>query len=241
MTDDRRHSSSAMSSDEAPAEGRDSAISVMIVDDHSITRTGLRTVIAAQPDMTVAGEAALAREAIDLAPALRPDVVVLDLKLPDDTGISVCRALRQKLPDAGYLMLTTQATEESLVEAILAGVAGFVFKEIAEDELVSAIRIVGNGGSMLDASATEGVLRKVRQAAETEGDPISNLSKRDRELLELLAEGLTNREIGEQLFLSEKTVKNYVSALLGKLDLQRRSQAAALVAERKSRRLIAGD
>jgi two-component system, NarL family, response regulator DevR len=230
-----------MSSDEAPAEGRDSAISVMIVDDHSITRTGLRTVIAAQPDMTVAGEAALAREAIDLAPALRPDVVVLDLKLPDDTGISVCRALRQKLPDAGYLMLTTQATEESLVEAILAGVAGFVFKEIAEDELVSAIRIVGNGGSMLDASATEGVLRKVRQAAETEGDPTSNLSKRDRELLELLAEGLTNREIGDQLFLSEKTVKNYVSALLGKLDLQRRSQAAALVAERKSRRLIAGD
>ncbi len=216
-------------------------IRVMIVDDHAVTRTGLRTMVEAEDDMTVVGEASLASEAIAVAPALRPDVLVLDLKLPDDSGITVCRELRKKLPEASCLMLTTYATEESLVEAILAGASGFVFKEIAEADLVNAIRTVGNGGSMLDPQATEGILRKVRQAAEDVDDPIGDLSKRDRQLLELLGEGLTNREISEKMFLSEKTVKNYVSSLLGKLGVQRRSQAAALIAERKSRRLIVGD
>lgn len=216
-------------------------IRVMIVDDHAVTRTGLRTMVEAEIDMVVVGEAGLASEAISLAPALRPDVVVLDLKLPDDTGITVCRELRSKLPSASCLMLTTYATEESLVEAILAGASGFVFKEIAEADLANAVRTVGSGGSMLDPQATEGILRKVRQAAEDVDDPIGDLSKRDRQLLELLGEGLTNREISEKMFLSEKTVKNYVSSLLGKLGIQRRSQAAALIAERKSRRLIVGD
>ncbi|MBP7973449.1 MAG: response regulator transcription factor [Candidatus Nanopelagicales bacterium] len=216
-------------------------IRVMIVDDHAVTRTGLRTMVEAEDDMAVVGEASLASEAIAVAPALRPDVLVLDLKLPDDSGITVCRELRKKLPEASCLMLTTYATEESLVEAILAGASGFVFKEIAEADLVNAIRTVGNGGSMLDPQATEGILRKVRQAAEDVDDPIGDLSKRDRQLLELLGEGLTNREISEKMFLSEKTVKNYVSSLLGKLGVQRRSQAAALIAERKSRRLIVGD
>ena len=202
-------------------------IRVMIVDDHAVTRTGLRTMVEAEDDMAVVGEASLASEAIAVAPALRPDVLVLDLKLPDDSGITVCRELRKKLPEASCLMLTTYATEESLVEAILAGASGFVFKEIAEADLVNAIRTVGNGGSMLDPQATEGILRKVRQAAEDVDDPIGDLSKRDRQLLELLGEGLTNREISEKMFLSEKTVKNYVSSLLGKLGVQRRSQAAA--------------
>ncbi|MGV1037769.1 MAG: response regulator [Candidatus Nanopelagicales bacterium] len=216
-------------------------IRVMIVDDHAVTRTGLRTMVEAENDMVVVGEASLASEAIAVAPALRPDVLVLDLKLPDDSGITVCRELRSKLPEASCLMLTTYATEESLVEAILAGASGFVFKEIAGADLVNAVRTVGNGGSMLDPQATEGILRKVRQVAEDVDDPIGDLSKRDRQLLELLGEGLTNREISEKMFLSEKTVKNYVSALLGKLGVQRRSQAAALIAERKSRRLIVGD
>ena len=213
-------------------------IRVFMVDDHAVVRQGLRALIDAEDDMVVVGEASLAHEAIEIGPECKPTVAVLDVRLPDDSGVTVCRELRSRIPGLACLMLTTFATEEALLDAILAGASGFVFKQICEDELVSAIRTVGNGGSMLDGDATAGIMRKVRQASLQSDDPLQNLTKQERILLDLIGEGLTNRQISERMFLSEKTVKNYVSNLLGKLGMQRRAQAAALAARNESHRQI---
>lgn len=180
------------------------------------------------PDLVVVGEASTAAEALDLVPKLQPDVAVLDVRLPDGDGVTVCRELRSKLPHIACLMLTSFADDEALVEAIMAGASGYVLKQIRGADLVHAIRTVASGQSMLDAGTTAQVMERLRSGSRSP-DPLSSLTEQERRILDLIGEGLTNRQIGEHLFLAEKTVKNYVSSLLAKLGMQRRTQAAVMV------------
>ena len=209
---------------------QDRPLRVFLMDDHEIVRQGLRTLLEAESDMEVVGEASTAREALARVPALRPDVAVLDVRLPDGDGISVCRELRSGLPDLACLMLTSFGDDEALFSAIMAGAAGYVLKQIRGGDLVGAIRTVGAGGSLLDPQATARLLNRMRTEA-TRKDPLDVLTDQERKILDLIGEGLTNRQIGERMFLAEKTVKNYVSSVLSKLGLVRRTQAAVLVAE----------
>ena len=203
---------------------------VFLLDDHEVVRQGLRTLLEAEPDLEVVGEASTAAEAVARVPALRPDVAVLDVRLPDGDGISVCRDLKDALPGLACLMLTSFGDDDALMSAILAGASGFVLKQIRGNDLVGAVRAVGRGESLLDPQATTRLLARVRQDA-TREDPLDVLTDQERKILSLIGEGLTNRQIGERLFLAEKTVKNYVSSLLAKLGLARRTQAAILVTE----------
>lgn len=214
--------------------------SVFLVDDHEVVRRGLVDLLSGDPDLTVVGEAGSIAEAKARIPAARPDVAVLDVRLPDGSGIDLCRDLLASHDELRCLILTSFTDEQSMLEAILAGASGYVVKDIRGMELAQAIKAVGSGKSLLDNRAAAALMSKLRQEtmeADTGEDPrLHDLSATERTLLELLGEGLTNREIGERMFLAEKTVKNYVSRLLAKLGLHRRTQAALLAAELRQRR-----
>jgi len=200
-------------------------VRVFLLDDHEIVRQGLRGLIEVEDDMTVIGEAGTAEEALTRIPATRPDVAVLDVRLPDGDGVEVCREVRSRFPDLQCLMLTSFADDEALFSAIMAGAAGYVLKQIRGTDLVDAIRRVAAGESLLDPAVTARVLERLRlEPKEDEG--LEQLSEQERRILDLIAEGCTNRQISETIFLAEKTVKNYVSSLLSKLGLERRTQAA---------------
>ena len=207
---------------------------VFLVDDHEIVRRVLRDLLSSVPDFTVVGEASSVREALTRVPESGADVAVLDVRLPDGNGVELCRELRTRMPGLRALMLTSYADDEALSDAIMAGASGFVLKQILGTDLVSAIRTVGEGGSLLDSRATAALMERIR--ASRTADPLAELSEQERAVFELIGEGLTNREIAERLFLAEKTVKNYVSRLLAKLGMQRRTQAAVLATELRNER-----
>jgi DNA-binding NarL/FixJ family response regulator len=207
-------------------------ISVFLVDDHEVVRRGLVDLLSGDPDLTVVGEAGSVAEAMARIPAARPDVAVLDVRLPDGNGIDLCRNLLAAHDELRCLILTSFTDEQSMLDAILAGASGYVVKDIRGMELAAAIKEVGAGKSLLDNRAAAALMSKLRRDTEvSEDDRLRELSATERTLLELLGEGLTNREIGERMFLAEKTVKNYVSRLLAKLGMHRRTQAALLAAE----------
>jgi DNA-binding NarL/FixJ family response regulator len=204
-------------------------IRVFLLDDHEIVRRGVRELLEAEPDIRVVGEAGTAESALARIPALRPQVAVLDVRLPDGDGVSVCRDIRSGMPEVACLMLTSFGDDEALFDAIMAGAAGYVLKQIRGTDLVGAVRTVAAGRSLLDPEAASRVMRRMREQA-ARSDPLSGLTGQERRILELIGEGLTNRQIGGQMFLAEKTVKNYVSALFAKLGMERRTQAAAYAA-----------
>jgi len=202
-------------------------ITVFILDDHEIVRNGLRRTLERHDDIEVVGEAGLAAEALRRIPALTPTVAILDGRLPDGSGIDVCREIRSQYPGVACLILTSFDDDDALFSAIMAGAAGYVLKEIRGTDLVGAIRTVASGQSLLSPSVTQRVLERLREGPKE--DPVlAGLSPREREILGLVAEGLTNRQIGTRIHLSEKTVKNYVSSILDKLGLTSRTQAAVL-------------
>jgi two-component system response regulator DevR len=202
---------------------------VFLLDDHELVRSGLRQLIDAEDDLEVVGEAATAAEARRRIPALRPDVAVLDARLPDGSGIEVCRDVRAIDPSIKALVLTSYDDDEALFAAIVAGAAGYVLKDIRSSDLVRGIRTVAAGGSLLDPTTTAHVLERLRNGPQ-EDSRLAGLTGQERRILELIADGMSNREIGERLHLAEKTVKNYVSNLLAKLGMQRRTQAAVFAA-----------
>jgi DNA-binding NarL/FixJ family response regulator len=204
-------------------------IRVYVLDDHVDVRRGLRDLFGAEPDIAVVGESGSAAEATRRIPALRPDVAVLDARLPDGSGIEVCRAVRSQDPSVAALILTSYDDDDALFAAILAGAAGYVLKEIGGGVLVGGVRHVAAGQSMLDPAVTGRVLERLR-AGPAEPDELHDLSEQERRILGHIAEGLTNRQSGERMFLAEKTVKNYVSHVLAKLGVERRTQAAVLAA-----------
>ncbi|ORT95295.1 DNA-binding response regulator [Frankia casuarinae] len=208
-------------------------IRVFILDDHEIVRNGLRQTLDRHDDIEVVGEAGLAAEAIRRIPALLPNVAVLDGRLPDGSGIDVCRDIRSAHPDVACLILTSYDDDEALFSTIMAGAAGYVLKEIRGNDLVSAIRTVAAGGSLLSPSVTRRVLDRMRQGPR-EDPTLASLSAREREILQHIAEGLTNRQIGTRIHLSEKTVKNYVSSILEKLGMTSRTQAAVYALKKTS-------
>jgi two-component system response regulator DevR len=200
---------------------------VFLVDDHEVVRVGIRELLNASDDLEVVGEAASVTEALTRVPAVAPDVAVLDVRLPDGNGIELCRELMSRLPDLKCLMLTSFTDDEALFDAIMAGAAGFVLKRIVGTDLTKAVQTVAAGQSLLDARSTAALLNRIRRERET-GDPVRMLTEQERTVLDLIGEGLTNKQIADKMFLAEKTVKNYVSHLLAKLGLERRTQAAVL-------------
>jgi len=206
-----------------------SGLRVLLVDDHEVVRAGLKALIEAQPDMTVVGEAGSADEAVRRVGYDTPDVVVLDVRLPDKSGVEACRDIRSRFPEVKVLMLTSFADEEALMAAILAGASGYVLKRIRSDDLLGDIRRVGAGESLLDPEMTERLFTRLRSGSED--DPLlSRLTKQERVIVTHISSGLTNKQIADEMFLAEKTVKNYVSTLLAKMGMSRRSEAAAYVA-----------
>ncbi|MFL6163811.1 MAG: response regulator [Jatrophihabitantaceae bacterium] len=201
------------------------SIRVFLLDDHEIVRRGIANLLAAEPDIEIVGEAGTAAEALARIPASRPDIAVLDARLPDGSGIDVCRDIRSSQPSVRCLILTSYDDNDAVFAAVMAGASGYLLKEVRGASLVDAIRQVAAGRSLLDPSVTERLLDKLRQPAEVD-QRLAALTEREKEILDLIADGLTNRQIGERLFLAEKTVKNYVSGLLAKLGMQRRTQAA---------------
>jgi len=202
-------------------------IRVFLMDDHEIVRRGLADLISLERDMEVVGGSAAA--ALQRIPAARPDVAVLDVRLPDGSGVEVCREVRSTLPGVNCLMLTSYSDDEALFDAIMAGAAGYVLKDIRGNDLIDAIRQVAAGRSLLDPVATARVLQRLRDGERHDGR-LDGLTDQEKRILELIGEGMTNRQIGEQMHLAEKTIKNYVSGLLAKLGMERRTQAAAFVA-----------
>ncbi|OBG83518.1 DNA-binding response regulator [Mycobacterium sp. NS-7484] len=200
-------------------------IRVFLVDDHEVVRRGLIDLLSADPELDVIGEADSVAQAMARVPAVAPDVAVLDVRLPDGNGIELCRDLLSRMPDLRCLMLTSFTSDEAMLDAILAGASGYVVKDIKGMELAQAIKDVGAGKSLLDNRAATALMAKLRGDAER-SDPLAGLTQQERVLLDLLGEGLTNRQIAARMFLAEKTVKNYVSRLLAKLGMERRTQAA---------------
>jgi two-component system response regulator DevR len=205
-------------------------LTVFLVDDHEVVRRGVAEMLDDEDDLTVTGQAASVSEALARIPALRPDVAVLDMRLPDGNGVELCRDLRSKLPDLNCLMLTSYTDDQAMMDAILAGAGGYVIKDIKGVDLVAAVRTVGSGQSLLDSRAAGALMNRLRESFGKPG-PLAALTDQERTLLDLIGEGLTNRQIGERMFLAEKTVKNYVSRMLAKLGMERRTQAAVLVTE----------
>ena len=205
-------------------------IRVYLLDDHEVVRQGLKALLEASGDIEVVGESSTATEAASRIPALRPDVAVLDARLPDGSGIEVCRTVRAVDPSIRGLILTSYDDDEALFAAIMAGASGYVLKEIKGSDLVSAVRQVAAGNSLIDPSLTAKVLERVRNPPSTAPE-LADLTEQEMKLLGFIAEGLTNRQIGERMFLAEKTVKNYVSSILAKLGLERRTQAAVLASK----------
>lgn len=209
-------------------------IRVFLLDDHEIVRRGLKELLEAAGDMEVVAEASTAEEALRRVPATSPDVAVLDVRLPDGDGVEVCREIRSSHPEVQCLMLTSYADDEALFDAIMAGAAGYVLKQIRGTELVDAIRKVSQGQSLLDPTVTARVLDRLRTGS-AEDKRLEGLTDQERRILDLLAEGLTNREIADRMYLAEKTVKNYVSNLLAKMGMQRRTEAAVYAARLNER------
>ncbi|NQV07482.1 response regulator transcription factor [bacterium] len=210
-------------------------LKIELVDDHEVVRQGLKALLDAQEDIEVVGEASTVAEAVRRVGYDAPHVVVLDVRLPDGSGIEACREIRARWPEVKVLMLTSFADDEALFASIMAGASGYVLKQIKGSDLVESVRRVGRGESLLDPEMTERVFRRIR--GEEPDDPLlARLSKQERKILDLIAEGLTNRQIAERMFLAEKTVKNYVSNVLAKLDMGRRSEAAAYAARLKAQR-----
>jgi two-component system response regulator DevR len=211
-------------------------IRIFILDDHELVRTGLKTLLDAEDDMDVVGQAATAQQGLEGIGALQPDVAILDVRLPDGSGIEVCREIRSLYPDVSCLMLTSYADDDALFSAIMAGAAGYVLKEIGGSDLIGDIRRVSQGRSLIDANLSKEIFDRLRKSQKTEAR-LSSLSPQERKVLDLIAQGRSNRQIAEEIFLAEKTVKNYVSSLLAKLGMQRRTEAgvyAAILNERKS-------
>lgn len=200
-----------------------------------VVRRGLVDLLGADPELDVVGEAGSVAEAMARVPAARPDVAVLDVRLPDGNGIELCRDLLSRMPDLRCLILTSYTSDEAMLDAILAGASGYVVKDIKGMELARAVKDVGAGRSLLDNRAAAALMAKLRGAAEKQ-DPLSGLTDQERTLLGLLSEGLTNKQIADRMFLAEKTVKNYVSRLLAKLGMERRTQAAVFATELKRSR-----
>ena len=205
-------------------------VKVFLVDDHEVVRRGLIDLLSADPELEVVGEAGSVAQALAKIPVLNPDVAVLDVRLPDGNGIDLCRELRSRMPDLSCLMLSSFSSDEAMLDAILAGASGYVVKDIKGMELARAIKDVGAGKSLLDNRAAGALMAKLRYTA-AESDPLSKLTDQERVLLSLLGEGLTNKQIASRMFLAEKTVKNYVSRLLAKLGMERRTQAAVFVSK----------
>ncbi len=210
---------------------------VFLLDDHEIVRRGVTNLLASTGDLVVVGEAGTARDALRRIPAARPDVAVLDARLPDGSGIDVCREIRSRHPEVRCLILTSFDDDEALFAAVMAGAAGYLLKQIGGSSLADAIRTVADGKSLLDPAVTGKLLDRLRRGTQEPDARLRQLTRREREILDLIADGLSNRQIGERLFLAEKTVKNYVSAMLAKLHMQRRTQAAVLGAEVRKRSL----
>lgn len=205
-------------------------IRVFLLDDHEVVRRGLRDLLEGEGDIEIVGESGTAREATARIPALRPDVAVLDARLPDGSGIDVCRDVRSTDPSIKALILTSYDDDEALFAAIMAGAAGYVLKQIGAGDLVDSVRRVAAGQSLIDPQLMARVLERVRTGP-PEHEELAGLTDQERKILALIAEGMTNRQIGERLFLAEKTVKNYVSSILSKLGLERRTQAAVLASK----------
>jgi two-component system response regulator DevR len=210
-------------------------VKVFLVDDHEVVRRGLIDLLGADPELDVVGEAGSVAEAIARIPAANPDVAVLDVRLPDGNGIELCRDLLSRMPDLRCLILTSYTSDEAMLDAILAGASGYVVKDIKGMELARAVKEVGAGRSLLDNRAAAALMSKLR-GTKDEPDPLSGLTDQERTLLGLLSEGLTNKQIADRMFLAEKTVKNYVSRLLAKLGMERRTQAAVFATELKRSR-----
>ena len=210
-------------------------IRVMLVDDHEVVREGLRTLISRDKSLLVAAEAGTMAEAIETASHTRPDVIVMDVRLPDGSGVEACRTIREARPETKVIMLTSYADDEALFASIVAGAAGYLLKQTRGQAVIDAITAVAAGRSLLDPDVTGKVLERVRRGREDQDPAFASLTEQERRVLEQLAEGKTNRDIGAVLFLSEKTVKNYVSRILDKLGLSRRAEAAAYMANRRPR------
>jgi two-component system, NarL family, response regulator DevR len=205
-------------------------IRVFVLDDHEMIRRGISDLLDAEPDITVVGEAGTAAEALGRIPMTNPHVAILDARLPDGSGIEVCREIRSTAPQIRCLILTSYDDNDAIFAAVMAGAAGYLLKEVRGNNLVDAIRQIAAGNSLIDPAVTERLLVRLRDG-EPQDPRLASLTEREREVLALISDGLTNREIGERLFLTEKTVKNYVSSLLAKLGMQRRTQAAVYGAD----------
>ncbi len=206
---------------------------VLIVDDHEVVREGLRSLLNRRESITVVGDAGTVSTAIEEAARLRPDVVIMDVRLPDGSGVEACREVRQDNPDTKVIMLTSYADDEAVFASILAGAAGYLLKQTRGQALAEAIETVARGGSLLDPSVTQKVLERVRSlGSRRPDDSLASLSDQEQKILLLIADGKTNKEIAEEIYLSDKTVKNYVSSILSKLNLRRRAEAAAFIARK---------
>jgi two-component system, NarL family, response regulator DevR len=210
---------------------REGPIRVFLLDDHEMVRRGLKDLFESHDDIEIVGESGSAKDAEARIPALRPHVALLDGRLPDGSGVEVCRAVRSVDPSIFAIVLTSYDDDEALFAAIMAGASGYILKQIVGIDLVDVVRRVANGESLLDPSVTQRVLERIRSGGTTEPSELKALTPQERRILELITEGMTNRQIGEQLFLAEKTVKNYVTSILSKLGMQRRTQAAVLASK----------
>jgi len=211
------------------------ALRILIVDDHEVVREGLRALLNRRAGFSVVAEAATVEAAVAEASRAKPDVVIMDVRLPDGSGVEACREIRQENPDTKVIMLTSYADEEAVFASILAGAAGYLLKQTRGQTLAEAVEAVARGESLLDTAVTHKVMERVRSAGtRTVDDPLTSLSEQEHKILLLIADGKTNKEIAEEIFLSDKTVKNYVSSILSKLNLRRRAEAAAFIARREA-------
>lgn len=210
-------------------------IRVFLLDDHEVVRRGVADLLSAEDDIEVVGEASTAEEAVGRILAITPDVCVLDVRLPDGSGVEVCRAVREKRPAMACLMLTSFSDDEALLEAVLAGASGYLLKQVRGNDLVDAVRRVAQGQSLLDPAVTDTVLRRLRDGS-ADDERLRGLTEQERKVLALLAEGRTNRQIADELYLAEKTIKNYVSNVLAKLGMSRRTEAAVWAARLDERK-----
>jgi len=208
-------------------------IRVLIVDDHEVVREGLRALLRRRSNITVVGEAGSVASAIEQAHHMKPDVVIMDLRLPDGSGVEACREIRSQRPETKVLMLTSYADDEAVIASIMAGATGYLLKQTPTQTLTDAIVRAMNGESLLDPAVTQQVLDRVRSTGTKKDDELALLSEQEQKILDLIAEGMTNKEIAQEVYLSDKTVKNYVSSILSKLNLRRRSEAAAFIARRR--------
>jgi two-component system, NarL family, response regulator DevR len=210
-------------------------LTVVVVDDHEVVRQGLVAMLDRRPGFQVVGEAGTVAEALEITTRFQPDLVVMDVRLPDGSGIEACREIRANLPGTRVMMLTSYPDEEAVLAAIVAGASGYLLKQVRARDLVAALEAVGRGESLLDPAVTGKVLERMRRIATSDQpDELAALTQQERKILALVADGMTNKEIAAEIFLSDKTVKNYVSSILAKLNLERRAQAAAFVARLKT-------